>query len=336
VRPCADRTTPPDVESSHAWLLSVWLLVAAFLALALVESARVGIPLRDPGGAVFLSRIAISAGIFVPLAVIDAWCRTNRGRRDRRTVVATLRGRWPRRRLLLAASGLLAYYVVYFSYHNLKSWDVLNSPRDTMLLAWDRWLFLGHSPAGLLHDLLGTHVAAYVLMGIYESFSTLVTVAVVASMVLPTRIREGYVFIASSLWVWILGVGSYYLIPSLGPFDSDPAQFADLPHTMVQDTQVRYLGQRAHLLAHPQAGDAFAQVSAFASLHVAVTCLLLLMARYYGLRRASYALAVFLAGTIVATVYLGWHFVVDDIAGLLIAVVGVALGRLMVQPREVR
>ena len=75
-------------------------------------------------------------------------------------------------------------------------------------------------------------------------------------------------------------------------------------------------------------------MSAFASLHVAVTCLLLLMARYYGLRRTSYALGVFLAGTIVATVYLGWHFVVDDIAGVLIAVVGVALGRLMVQPRE--
>ena len=128
-------------------------------------------------------------------------------------------------------------------------------------------------------------------MGIYESFSTLVTVAVVASMVFPTRIREGYVFIASALWVWILGVGSYYLIPSLGPFDSDPAASSpDLPHTMVQDTQARYMGQRAHLLAHPQAGDAFAQVSAFASLHVAVTCLLLLMARYYGLRRTSYAL----------------------------------------------
>ena len=139
---------PPDVESSHGWLVSVWLLVAAFLALALVESARVGIPLRDPGGAVFLSRIAISAGIFVPLALIDAWRRTDRGRRDRRTVLATLRLRWPRRRLVLAASGLLAYYLVYFSYHNLKSWDVLNSPRDTMLLAWDRWLFLGHSPAG--------------------------------------------------------------------------------------------------------------------------------------------------------------------------------------------
>src|SRR6478609_1335608 len=224
VRPYADRPMPPDVESSHGWLLSVWLLVAAFLAVALVESARVGIPLRDPGGAVFLSRIAISAGIFVPLALIDAWLRTERGRRDRRTVLTTLRLRWPRRRLVLAASGLLAYYVVYFSYHNLKSWDVLNSPRDTMLLAWDRWLFLGHSPAVLLHDLLGEHVAAWVLVVIYESFGTIVLFAIPMPLVFVTRIRDGYVAIASALWVWIFGVACYYLIPSLGPFDAAPQE----------------------------------------------------------------------------------------------------------------
>ena len=29
-----------------------------------------------------------------------------------------------------------------------------------MLLRWDRWLFFGHSPAVLLHDLLGQDVAA--------------------------------------------------------------------------------------------------------------------------------------------------------------------------------
>jgi membrane-associated phospholipid phosphatase len=202
-----------------------------------------------------------------------------------------------------------------------------------MLLGWDRWLFLGHSPSVLLHDLLGQHVAAYVLMVVYESFSTLVSVSVVASMALTERVRDGYVFVASAVWVWILGVGSYYLIPSLGPFHSAPAEFRGLPHTMIQDTQARYMGQRAHLLAHPAASDAFAQVSAFASLHVGVTCLIVLMARYYGMRWTSVALTVFLAATIVATVYLGWHFAVDDLAGLLIAYVAFRLGRLTVYPR---
>jgi membrane-associated phospholipid phosphatase len=134
--------------------------------------------------------------------------------------------------------------------------------------------------------------------------------------------------------VWILGVGSYYLIPSLGPFTSAPHLFAGLPHTMVQETQARYLAQRAHLLADPQAHDAFAQVSAFASLHVALTCLVLLMARYYGLRRTTWVLAVFLVATMLATIYWGWHFALDDVAGLAIAGISTWVGRLMVFPNR--
>jgi len=134
------------------------------------------------------------------------------------------------------------------------------------------------------------------------------------------------------LWIWILGVGCYYLIPSLGPFDSAPEQFDGLPHMMIQDTQARYMAQRAHLLAHPEAADAFAQVSAFASLHVGVSAVLLLMARYYGLRRVSVALTVYVVATVVATVYLGWHFAVDDVAGLVIAYLAVRFGRWMIYP----
>jgi hypothetical protein len=268
----------------------------------------------------------------VVLSLVDAVVRRLRRGWSVRRVPGVLRERWTGRRVGVAMLGLLAYHVVYFSYHNLKSWDVFNRPRDAMLLQWDRWLFLGHSPAVLLHDLLGQHLAAHTLMVVYESFSTLMTVAVVASVVFVPRIREGYVFIASSLFVWIMGVGSYYLIPSLGPFHSAPQDFAGLPHMMIQDTQARYLAQRAFLLAHPHAENAFAQISAFASLHVAVTCLIVLMARYYRLRRTAAVLTVFLCATIVATVYLGWHFAVDDVAGLLIAFLGVRLGRLLIYP----
>lgn len=322
----------PDRERQYWWLLRVWVLVVAFAAVAVARSLQVGIPFRDPHGEILRSRLAISAGILVALAVVDAVARTGRRGRSVRRVAAQLRAKWTGRRLLLVALGLAAYHLVYFTYHNLKSWDVFNHERDALLLRWDRWLFLGHSPAVLLHDLLGQHVAAYVLMVVYESFSTLVSVAFVAALVFPRRVRDGYVYIASALWVWILGVGSYYLVPSLGPFHSAPQHFAALPHTMIQDTQTTYMAQRAYLLAHPHAPHAFAQVSAFASLHVAVTTLMLLMARYYGLRRTTRALAVFLVGTVVATVYLGWHFAVDDVAGLAIAVVGVLLGRLMIYP----
>jgi membrane-associated phospholipid phosphatase len=91
-------------------------------------------------------------------------------------------------------------------------------------------------------------------------------------------------------------------------------------------TQALYLAQRDHLLAHPHAPDAFAQVSAFASLHVAVTTAITLLASYLGFVRVARVMWVFLALTCVATVYLGWHFVVDDIAGLVIGWAAVRLG----------
>lgn len=333
--PVSHTRAAADHEESddHRWLVGVWVLVAAFVAVTLYWSHHVGIPIRDPHGSIFFSRIGISLGFFVPMVLLDASLRV--GRRDWSfgRMWETVRARWTRQRLALAMSGLLAYHVIYFCYHNLKSWDVLNAPRDAMLLDWDRWLFLGHSPAVLLHDLLGQHVAAYVLMVIYESFGTMVLVAIPMPLVFTTRIRDGYVAITAALWVWILGVGCYYLIPSLGPFNEAPEEFAGLPHTMIQETQARYMDQRAHLLAHPHASDAFAQVSAFASLHVGVTTVIFLMVRYYGMRRTTWAMGAFLVGTIVATIYLGWHFFVDDPAGLAIAALAVWLGQKMIYPR---
>ena len=169
-------------------------------------------------------------------------------------------------------------------------------------------------------------------MLVYESFPTLVTVAFVAAVVFADRLRDGMVFLASAIWVWIFGVGSYYLVPSLGPFDNVPQDFAGLPHTIVTRTQALYLGQRTDLLADPSRHDAFAQISAFASLHVGVTTVIVLMLAYYRFRRTALVMSVYLALTIVATVYLGWHFFVDDVAGLAIAAAAVGLGHLTIYP----
>jgi hypothetical protein len=306
--------TTGDGHSDWWRAVRLWAVVAVFVAVGVARSVQVGIPFRDPGGAFLVTRVALTLAIFVGLVAVDGLLRTRRPR-TARAVWTTVRARWTPRRLALAWAALLAYHATYFTYHNLKSWDVLEAPRDALLTAWDQWLFLGHSPAVLLHDLLGQHAAAWVLMVWYETFPTLVVVAFPAAVVLPTRMRDAYAAIAAFVWTWILGTATYYAIPSLGPFHAEPGDFAGLPHMMIQDTQARYLAQRDHLLAHPQAADAFAQVSAFASLHVAMTAAILGLAWWHRLRRTTIVLAVFLAGTMVATVYLGWHFAVDLPAG---------------------
>ena len=316
------------------WLIPIVATVTVFVGLTLLRSAQVGIPLRDPRGDILLDRVAISLGLLIVLGVVDALWRTRRLGLPVRRTWSVAHARWTPYRVGLALGALAAYHVTYFCYHNLKSWDVYNAPRDAMLLDWDRWLFLGHSPAVLLHDLLGQTASAWVLAYWYETFGSIVLVAIVAPVVFVDRIRDGWVAMVSGVWIWILGTASYYAIPSLGPFDSAPEEFAGLPQMMIQDTQARYMDQRAHLLLDPQAHDAFAQVSAFASLHVGVTTVIWLMARYYGYRRIGNAMGVFLIGTVIATVYLGWHFFVDDIAGLAIAFLSCWLGVRMVRPDQ--
>jgi membrane-associated phospholipid phosphatase len=117
----------------------------------------------------------------------------------------------------------------------------------------------------------------------------------------------------------------------LGPFASAPGDFAGLRHTAITASQSGYLVEREHLLSDPRAHDAFASISAFASLHVGFTCTVLFVALYFRWRLVSVVLAIYLAAVMVATVYFGWHFLVDDIAGVVLAAMAVGLSLLMVR-----
>jgi uncharacterized membrane protein len=219
-RPPALETA--DVEPDHRWVIRVWLLVVAFTLIMLARSWDVGVPFRDPEGKWFQHKLAYSLGVLAALALLDAVVSPGLSGWTPRRALLRLRDRWWGRRLGLAVSALVGYHIVYVDYRNLKSWDVYNHVRDGMLESWDRWLFFGHSPAVLLHDALGQGLTAHVLEAFYESFPTLVWIAFTAALVFCRRMRDGYVAIASAMWVWILGTATYYLIPSLGPFNEAP------------------------------------------------------------------------------------------------------------------
>ncbi|UYM07161.1 phosphatase PAP2 family protein [Solicola gregarius] len=331
---------PRDGESAPAkgwrgyrWLIGLWVTVAVFGAVMVARSIQVDVPIRDPGGSMFLVRLGVSLMWFAALSVVDAMIRVGRANLSVGRVGAMLRRRWPKDRLALAVTGLLAYHLVYLFYRNLKSWVVFRGYHDDALLEFEKNVFFGHSPASLLHGLFGEHIGSYVIAGIYESFAYIVPLSFVAALVFAGRIRDGYVFLTAAIWAWILGTVSYYLIPSLGPFASAPDDFAGLSRTFINTKQDTLLVDRLHLLQDPSASDAFASIGAFASLHVGFTCMIVLMLRYYGFRRATQVMTVYLAATVVATLYLGYHFVIDDIAGVILAFLSVLFARWTIYPR---
>lgn len=319
--------------SQWRWLAGVWAVVIGFVVVTLLWSWHVGVPLRDPEGRMFSGRLRTAVISLAVLALAHALFRSARSGRPLRGLPEALRTHWSRDRVLLALSGLLAYHLVYVCYRNLKSWNAFRTLRDLELTNFETWLFAGHTPASMLHDLLGEGTAAVVLAFIYRSFTYLVPFSVIASLVFVERIREAYVFVTAAMWVWILGVGSYYLLPSLGPYAETPSDFAGLTETRITEGQAGYLVERAYMLANPGAPDAFVSLGAFASLHVGFTCMVLLMLRYYRMPSPVQLVGlVYLLATMVATVYFGWHYVVDDVAGIVIALLSVALARAIVLP----
>jgi membrane-associated phospholipid phosphatase len=111
----------------------------------------------------------------------------------------------------------------------------------------------------------------------------------------------------------------YYALPSLGPTYSRPEWFADLPRTPNSEVRDLLLSDRIKVLSGPWDTGAVQTIAAFASLHVAVMltiCLTVTVMRLpLTIRVASWT---FLALTCVATVYLGWHFFVDVLAGFVV------------------
>ena len=333
----ASSSRPPARHGSaldYRWLIGPWIVVLAFTLVTLATSRHLGIPIRDPRGSLFGLRFGLSLVLFSLFVVVDSVIRSRRGRGTFGDAVFELRRRWPKDRLAIALSGLLAYHLVYVCYRNLKSWVAFQQVRDTELLDFDRWLFFGNSPAMLLHTLLGDRFWAYALALVYRSFAMLVPISFVAALAFSNRIRDGYVFLMSSTWLWIVGLGSYYLIPSRGPFASAPEQFAQLSHTAITATQGKYLEERSHLLQHPLASDALNSISAFSSLHVGFTFMVLLVLRSYGFRRMAITLGVYLIAVIVATIYFGWHYASDDLAGLVVGFLAALFGRWIVYPRR--
>jgi hypothetical protein len=195
---------------------------------------------------------------------------------------------------------------------------------DRELHMLDRVLFFGSEPGPLLHDVLGTNVVAHVLSYIYIWFIPMVPIGVTMWLVWSRNLSYGYWFVTSQCIAWTLGTLSYYALPTLGPGLQYPQLYTDLAHTDTTDLMYSLVDARQHVLW----GDGAAQtVAGFASLHTGITLLLALMIQFTLRRRLWKVLGWTNFGlTVIATLYFGWHYVADDIAGIMLAIVAFYVG----------
>ena len=307
--------------------------IAAAMALATaIVALSDGLSVRDTDK-MLSARSAGLLGAVAFFVVLDLLPRAimRRGRLDR-ALAAVARERWSRRRLAAVGLGLLSFYVTYLSYRNLKGFlpFLTDQDYDPDLLSLDRSFFLGHDPGPLLHDLLGTGVAAQVLSTVYLFFLAFVPISLGAALIASANPIPGLWYVTALGINWTLGIVSYLMIPSLGPIFVAPDLYSTLPETGTSALQQALIYERHEALA----GGGAQSIAAFASLHVSVVFTAALIAQLLKVNRVlRYALWAFLGLTMVATLYFGWHYVVDDLAGLAIGAIavpiaGVATGHL--------
>ena len=242
-----------------------------------------------------------------------------------------VRNHWTRERLILVVSGLVCFYITYVSYRNLKSFlpFVLGEEKyDRELHLMDRVLFFGNDPATVMQTLFGTGLSAHVLSSVYLWFLPLVPLALAAWLVWSRNITFGYWFATSQCLAWALGTASYYALPTLGPGFAYAHLYGDLPDTGSGALMDSLYYARQGVIRDGVEG-AVQSVGGFASLHVAITLLVALMVQYTLRSRVlQWVFWINFAITVVATLYFGWHYLADDIAGVAIALVSFWLGGL--------
>jgi len=246
-------------------------------------------------------------------------------------VVTVTRQRWPWEHVRFALVGLGAWYLTYAAFRNLKSYVPFVNRHlwDATLDKVDRVLWLGHDPAAVLHSWFGTGWAAPFFSFVYVAWIVFVPFSLVVALVW-SRDRAGGAWYVTAVAVdWVLGVATYFAVPTLGPVYAKPGDFAALPHTYVSTLQETMIQDRYTVLYDPWATHAVQTIAAFASLHVGIMVTVCLMVELLRMRRwIRLAMWGFLVLTVLGTVYLGWHYFVDTLGGALIGAAAVWIAAL--------
>ena len=185
------------------------------------------------------------------------------------------------------------------------------APIDASLAHWDA--ALGYDTVAVLARVASHPWLRFVLNRLYESTDLFLILAPLPAFLRDDR-RVMRVYLRAMIYAFLAGSLFYYFFPSSGP-----ARFFRSPDFLPLQRATFMKFQQVHMRL--PVTTYLGGMIAFPSFHVAWAALTTYAARPD--RRLFRAVAVWNALVIVSTVLLGWHYVVDVPAGLLLA--GLAL-----------
>jgi len=331
-RPRAAATSVERDWRPRRMVLAGPLVAIVSMVAAVIVTDAAGVPVRDPdhvAGRRMLVLFALVGALFALDVAVRAARRTGRRLPTRAAMARVRRERWTRSRAIAVGVALVSFYVSYLAYRNLKSVVPLLRPElfDRQLLDIDRGMFGGNDPAAILHALFGTGIAAQFFSASYLLLFGFIPATLAFALVFTPNLRAGLFYATAQSLNWLLGAASYFLLPSLGPVYAEPGLFSGLAPTGASELQRILIEQRTDFIADPSAVAA-QSIGAFASLHVSIFFTGAMAAHLLGFGRSVRIVAwAMLALTTLSTIYLGWHYILDDVGGLLLGAVALVLAR---------
>ncbi len=229
---------------------------------ALILTGAAGLPLRDPdhvaGRRLAMRRRpcrgARGARRRGPRRVV---ARARAGRRARRCA-SVRRERWTRARGVAVGSALVSFYVTYLAYRNLKS-VVPVAPagralRSSAGRARPRSVRRPRSRRAAALAARHRGLGRRSCRARYMLFFAFIPGTLAFALVFSRDLQAGLFYTTAQSINWLLGAGSYFLLPSLGPVYVEPAAFAR-PADLGGDASCRtlLLDQRLEFLRDPAA-----------------------------------------------------------------------------------
>lgn len=189
---------------------------------------------------------------------------------------------------------------------------------DPAFVVQERWMLGGELAHVWLRQVFSVDWAPTIstwYQGYYAFLSTLVFVMVMQRVRPDLSAR----FCLSFCLTWFFSMALVYLFPTWGPCFYLPSEYIDLPSTSMTIMQADLWSMWLDLRTNPNHPSALFAISGFPSLHVAVVALgMAYLTRIHVV--LGIVAAVYLMLTIIATLYFGWHYVLDDVMALLVVV----------------
>ena len=277
-------------------------------------------------------RILVLFMFFLALAWLTSWVKAVVLGIDAVAILELLNRQRGRGLRQAAASVLPAAAYLFFGFLMVLAYNCaivsvrFNFTMDTAFGAMDRWLLWGHSVSDLAHWSVRTfpisffHVLEFIYFGMFPQIG-----AALILVALSDGRARALQFVGTILVSYYLALAIFYIWPSQGPYYLCPGHFSRFPASLqVYKLQQTLIRDAMALWRHqPITRISTDYFIALPCMHLAQPVIVIWFLRRW--RKMVFALAAYDVLLIAAILMLEQHYVVDVLAGLLVAGLAIAI-----------